>query len=179
MWRAEGKLLGGHALGAGTEVVEAGLADAAYLGQGGQRVDLGEGGVEGRLAAGLPGLLPRPAVGVAEDDARRLVGVQRDGGPHARAYAAAVSAAQREPARSQPTWTTVVTPTDAALARASSTVPDCMSRWVCESATGTRRGSGAAAERSFLAALSACSSRFPDCAAAVVAAVCAMSAIRK
>lgn len=57
-------------------------------------------------------------------------------------YAAAVSAAQRDPFTSQPTWTTVVTPTEAALRRASSTVPLCMSRWVWESATATRRGSG-------------------------------------
>src|SRR5690242_21738555 len=57
-------------------------------------------------------------------------------------YAAAVSAAHREPRTSQPTWTTVVTPTDAAFARASSTVPDCMSRWVWESVTGAPRGAG-------------------------------------
>src|SRR5438105_788780 len=57
-------------------------------------------------------------------------------------YASAVSAAHREPRMSQPTCTTVVTPTAAALASPSSTVPDCMSRWVWESATGTRRGSG-------------------------------------
>lgn len=64
-------------------------------------------------------------------------------------YAAAVSAAHREPFTSQPTWTTVVTPTEAAFARPSSTVPDCMSRWVCESATATRRGSGSGGGASF------------------------------
>ena len=67
---------------AGPVVVEAGLADPADLRQFGERGDLLQRGVQRGGAAGLPYALPRPAVGVAVHDARRLVGVQRDGGVH-------------------------------------------------------------------------------------------------
>ena len=143
MWARKDALLGGHALGARTEVVEAGLADARDLRQGGQRVDLGERLVEGAVAARLPRALPGPAVGVAVHDARAprwgagrrsawtlVVRGRGLGGP---AGARQVAADLDDRGRRRPT---------AALARPSSTVPDCMSRWVCESATGTRSGSG-------------------------------------
>lgn len=55
---AEGAFLGGHALGSGAEVVEPGLADGLDVIEGGQRLDLGEGLVEGRLATARPGALP-------------------------------------------------------------------------------------------------------------------------
>lgn len=107
----------------------------------GQGLDLGQCLVERGLAAAGPGTLAGPAVGVSVDDPGASFGC-RATAAWTFSYAAAVSAAQREPFTSQPTWTTVVTPTEAAFARPSSTVPDCMSRWVCESATATRRGSG-------------------------------------
>ncbi|CAM5437140.1 hypothetical protein SALBM311S_06320 [Streptomyces alboniger] len=106
MWARKDLLLRVLALGPGAEVVEARLTDALDLGQRGQPVDLGERVVQGGPAAGFARSLPRPAVGVAVDDPGRLVRVQGDRRVDG-VVAAAVSAAQREPARSQPTCTTV------------------------------------------------------------------------
>lgn len=140
--RAERLLLGRLALGAGPEVVEARLADALDLGQAGQAVDLREGFVESRVAAGYARAPWRDQPSGSPWTMRGASFGCRATVAWTASYRAAVSAAQREPFRSQPTWTSVVTPTDAALASAWSTVPDCMSRWVWESATATRRGSG-------------------------------------
>lgn len=138
---AEGAFLGGHAFGAGAEVVEAGFAHAEDVGEGGQCLDLVEGLVEGGFAACGAFALAGPAVGVAEDDAGASLG-WRATAAWTRSWAAAASAAQREPARSQPTWIRVVTPTEAALARVSSIESACMSTWVWLSATSTVSASG-------------------------------------
>ena len=53
---AEGLLLDVHALGAGAEVVQPGLADGAHLRQRGQPVDLGQRVVRRRAVAGLVGV---------------------------------------------------------------------------------------------------------------------------
>ena len=128
--------------GPGAEVVQAGLADAADLRQRGQLVDLGERLVQAPVAAGLPRALPGPAVRVAEHDAGRLVGVQGDGGVHARrARPRSRRPSASPPGRSPPgrRWSRRPRRPWRAPPRRC---PSCMSRWVCESATGTRRGSG-------------------------------------
>ncbi len=137
----EGLLLGGDALGPGAEEVQAGLADPRTW----SRAASASISASASSSAALPPGSRAPWRAVPSGSPWTMrgasLGCSATEAWTAR-WAAAVSAAQREPATSQPTWTTAVTLTAAARARDSSTVASCMSRWVWESATGTLRGSG-------------------------------------
>ncbi len=139
----EGLLLRRHALGPGAEVVEAGLADPEHLRPARRSASARSGpgpppAPAGRPPGARPGpsrLQPSPSPSTSRGAS---FGCSATVAWIVRRNRRGLLAAQRGgPATSHPTWTNMVTLTEAATWRSDSpVVRPCMSRCVCESATG-------------------------------------------